>query len=59
MPLSLLVGGRAVLALVQVEVGSGGHAAVGGVAELVDVETVLAGLQVGDVADDRDGTVAL
>ena len=49
-PLSLGVLLAAVLALVEVEVGTGGGAAVGGVAELVDVEAVLSWLQVANVA---------
>ncbi len=52
-PLAVLRG--AVFALVQVEVGPGGGAAVGGVAELVDVEAVLALGEVGDLASHVHG----
>ena len=50
MPLPLLAVLAAVLALVEVEVRPGRGAAVGGVAELVDVEAVQARLQVAHVA---------
>lgn len=50
MPVALAVLGGAVLALVQVEVGPGRGAAVGGVAELVDVEAVIALGQAGHLA---------
>ncbi len=51
-PLALAVAGGAVLALVDVEVGPGRGAAVGAVAELVDVEPVQALRQVAHLALD-------
>ena len=59
MPLPLLVVLAAVLALVQVQVGPGRCAAVGGVAELVDVEAVQAGLQVAHVTAYLNGARSL
>lgn len=50
---------RAVVHAVRVEVRAGGHAAVGGVAEFVNVETVLTRGQAGDGTDDGGGTVTL
>ena len=52
MPLAFGVLLAAVLTLVEVEVGTGRGAAVGGVAELVDVEAVQPRLQVADLARD-------
>lgn len=58
-PLTLGVPRGPVLALVQVEMGPGGSAAVGRVAELVNVETVITGLQVGHHTLDVDGVALL
>ncbi len=53
--LALGVLGGAVLALVKVEMGPGGDAAVGRVAELMDVESVFAGLESRHLAGHADG----
>ena len=55
---AVLVGGGAVVLAVGVEVGPGGHASVGGVAELVDVEAVLARGESLEVAGYFGGSVA-
>ena len=55
---AVLVGGGAVVLAVGVEVGPGGHASVGGVAELVDVEAVLARGESLEVAGNLGGSVA-
>ena len=59
MPCALGVIGRSVLALVRVEVGPGGGAAIGGVSELVDVEAVVAGLETGHLATHGHGARTL
>ena len=50
---------RAVVHAVRVKVRAGGHAAVGGVAEFVNVETVLPRGQAGDGTDDGGRAVTL
>jgi hypothetical protein len=58
-PLPTRVALCSVIALVQVEMGSGRGAAVGRVTKLVDVKAVPAGLQVAHVARDLDGILTL